>query len=228
MNTILSVKNLNKTFRIYEPDRTIKTLENISFDLAEREFLGIVGASGSGKSTILRCVYQTYRVEYGEIRYRSVRYGNIDLARAADREILHIRKKEIAYVSQFLEVLPRITARQSVENSALEVGASYEEAQASAEEMLAYFHLPSDLWDIYPHMFSGGEKLRLNLAKSMVKKPRLLLLDEPTASLDADSKKLVRGILVKLNHEGASMIGIFHDLDFMDGLCNRTLNITVR
>jgi alpha-D-ribose 1-methylphosphonate 5-triphosphate synthase subunit PhnL len=131
----------------------------------------------------------------------------------------------MGYVSQFLETLPRVTARQIVENSALESGVSVECARKSVEEMLTYFKLPRSLWDIYPYMFSGGEKLRLNLAKAMVKAPRLLLLDEPTASLDGGAKELVKELLQKLIQKGTAMIGVFHDIDFMHGLCDHVYDM---
>lgn len=106
----------------------------------------------------------------------------------------------------------------------LETGFDGSHAKEKAEEMLSYFRLPENLWDIYPNTFSGGERLRLNLAHTMVKKPRLMLLDEPTASLDNKSKVLVKDMLLKLKQEDTSMIGIFHDLEFMDGLCGIALN----
>ena len=141
-------------------------------------------------------------------------------------KIIHLRKVEIGYVSQFLSILPRTTAREHVINGALDAGFSYEESREKAEEMLRYFKLSETLWDIYPNTFSGGEKLRLNLAHAMVKTPRLLLLDEPTASLDNGTKLLVKELLMKLKAEGTSMIGIFHDLEFMEGLCDRVYNIS--
>ena len=108
----------------------------------------------------------------------------------------------------------------------LETGWDEKNAKQKAEEMLDYFRLPENLWDIYPNTFSGGERLRLNLAHTMVKRPRLMLLDEPTASLDNKSKVLVKDMLLKLQQENTSMIGIFHDLEFMDGLCDRVFNIS--
>lgn len=105
-----------------------------------------------------------------------------------------------------------------------ETGFDGSHAKEKAEEMLSYFRLPENLWDIYPNTFSGGERLRLNLAHTMVKKPRLMLLDEPTASLDNKSKVLVKDMLLKLKQEDTSMIGIFHDLEFMDSLCGIALN----
>ena len=154
------------------------------------------------------------------------RPGEISLAHASEREILYLRSHEIGYVSQFLSVMPRTTAKEHVMQALLETGWDGSRAKEKAEEMLAYFCLPESLWDIYPNTFSGGERLRLNLAHTMVKHPRLMLLDEPTASLDNQSKVLVKDMLLKLKQDNTSMIGIFHDLEFMDGLCDRVFNIS--
>ncbi len=226
MENILSIKNLTKDFYLHEQNRKISSCKNISFDLKKGNFIGIVGLSGAGKSTVLRCIYRTYLATSGQIRYRSLAYGDIDLAGATEREMLHLRKAEIGYVSQFLRTLPRTTAKQHVVDAALEAGFSPEESIKRAEEMLEYFRLRKDLWELYPATFSGGEKLRLNLAHAMVKTPRLLLLDEPTASLDGDTKILVRDLLQKLKTEGTSMLGIFHDLEFMEGLCDNVYNLS--
>ena len=226
MEHILEIKELSKQFYLHEQGREIKSCRDISFTLDKGGFIGIVGTSGAGKSTVLRCIYRTYSVTTGSVMYDSLSYGRLDLARAEERKIIHLRKVEIGYVSQFLSILPRTTAREHVINGALDAGFSYEESREKAEEMLRYFKLNETLWDIYPNTFSGGEKLRLNLAHAMVKAPRLLLLDEPTASLDNGTKLLVKELLMKLKAEGTSMIGIFHDLEFMEGLCDRVYNIS--
>jgi alpha-D-ribose 1-methylphosphonate 5-triphosphate synthase subunit PhnL len=111
-------------------------------------------------------------------------------------------------------------------NALLESGEGEAAAKAKAEEMLSYFKLSEDLWDIYPNTFSGGERLRLNLAHTMVKSPRFMLLDEPTASLDNKTKVLVKDMLIRLKDQKTSMIGIFHDLEFMDGVCDKVFNIS--
>lgn len=223
---ILTIKNLSKNFFLHEQGKEIKSCSNITFTLDKGGFIGIVGTSGAGKSTVLRCIYRTYIATEGEVIYNSLGYGNIDLTKADERQIIYLRKAEIGYVSQFLSILPRTTARQHVVDAALEAGFSDDEAEKRAEEMLEYFRLRPDLWELYPATFSGGEKLRLNLAHAMVKAPRLLLLDEPTASLDPDTKLLVRDLLLKMKKEGTSMLGIFHDLAFMDGLCDRVYNLS--
>lgn len=223
---ILEIKQLSKNFYLHEQQKEIKSCRNISFTLDKGSFIGIVGTSGAGKSTVLRCIYRTYLASSGSVWYDSLAYGKIDLVKANERQVIALRKAEIGYVSQFLTILPRTTAFQHVVNAALEAGFSEAEAESRAAEMLDYFKLRRDLWELYPATFSGGEKLRLNLAHAMVKAPRLLLLDEPTASLDPNTKILVRDLLMKLKNEGTSMLGIFHDLEFMEGLCDRVYNLS--
>lgn len=223
---ILKINKLTKNFFLHNANREIHSCRNISFTLEEGKFLGIVGRSGAGKSTILKCIHRTYIPTDGEIIYNSKAFGEINLTTATEREILYLRNHEIGYVSQFLNVMPRTTAKEHVMNALTETGHSAHEAKEKAEKMLDYFRLPENLWDIYPNTFSGGERLRLNLAHTMVKRHRLMLLDEPTASLDDQSKLLVRDMILSLKNENTSMIGIFHDLKFMDGICDNVFNIS--
>lgn len=225
MLNILKIENLGKSFTIHDLNKTIAACKNISFSLDEGEFIGITGRSGSGKSTILKMIYRTYLPDAGEIRYNSAAYGPMSLSHADERQILFLRKYELGYVSQFLDVLPRMTARSIIEQAVLEMGKSREEASREAKTMLNHFELDKTLWDSYAATFSGGEKLRLNIARAMVKHPRLLLLDEPTASLDNHSKQKVRQLIEQLKNEGTTMLGIFHDLEFMDGLCDREFSM---
>ena len=148
-------------------------------------------------------------------------YGRVDLAKADERCIINIRHNEIGYVSQFLNVLPRVSALDSVINSLIEMDISYEEARFKAQDLLTKLKIEKNLWDAYPINFSGGEKMRLNLAQAIIKEPVLLLLDEPTASLDTTSKEYIRDILMVLKEKGTTMIGIFHDLEFMEGIITK-------
>lgn len=175
---------------------------------------------------MLKSIYRTYIPTGGSIVYRSEQFGSIDLVQATEREIIAIRKKEIGYVSQFLNVMPRVTALELVTAALIEMGERSNDAVEQAKHILAHFKLPSSLWDSYPRTFSGGEKLRLNLAQAMVKRPRLLLLDEPTASLDEASKIAVKDMIIQLKEEGTSMIGIFHDLDFMETVVDCQYNLS--
>ena len=223
---ILQIKDLTKNFYLHSVEKEIKSCKNVNFTLDEGQFIGIVGLSGAGKSTILKCINRSYLASCGEIIYNSKAFGEIDLVTASEREILYLRKNEIGYVSQFLNVMPRTTAKEHVMSALLEAGEDMASSVKKAEEMLSYFKLSEDLWDIYPNTFSGGERLRLNLAHTMVKNPRLMLLDEPTASLDNKTKILVKDMLIKLKNQQTSMIGIFHDLEFMDGVCDKVFNIS--
>ena len=210
---ILAIEGLTKNFYLHNLGKTIKSCRDIGFTLHEGEFIGIVGRSGAGKSSILKCINRTYLPLQGTIVYNSQAFGPIDLAQADERQMLQLRRYEIGYVAQFLNVMP-------------EIGVAAGEAERRAKEMLDYFRLQEELWDIYPQTFSGGERLRLNLAHAMVKRPRLMLLDEPTASLDNKTKVLVKDILQQLKEEKTSMLGIFHDLEFMEGVCDKVFNMS--
>ena len=226
MQAMLSIEGLSKQFTLHEMNRKIRGCDNISLCIQPGEFVGITGRSGSGKSTILRSIYRTNLPQQGSIWYSSARFGPIDLMRASEREIVYLRSYEIGYISQFLQALPRTTAYDTVLQSALDANTiSLAAARDETERLLRHFNLAEDLWELYPLTFSGGEKLRLNIAAAMIKRPRLLLLDEPTASLDNSSKLKVRELIEQLKQGGCTMLGIFHDLEFMEGLCDREYNM---
>ncbi|MTI65828.1 MAG: phosphonate C-P lyase system protein PhnL [Firmicutes bacterium] len=225
MENLLKIENLSKSFTLHNLGKHIKASQDINIDLKEGKFIGITGKSGSGKSTILKCIYRTYLPETGDIYYNSEKLGKVNISKISERKMVYLRKYEIGYVSQFLNVMPRTTAREIVKQAVLEMGYDDEHANKEAIKMLSHFELDKELWDSYPNTFSGGEKLRLNIARAMVKHPRLLLLDEPTASLDYDSKKKVKELIEQLKNEGTTMIGIFHDIEFMEGLCDEKFNM---
>jgi alpha-D-ribose 1-methylphosphonate 5-triphosphate synthase subunit PhnL len=154
---LLTIENMSKSFYLHATKKTISSCRNIGFSLNEGEFIGIVGRSGAGKSTILKCINRTYLPLEGSIYYDSRAFGRINLAYASEREMLWLRRYEIGYVSQFLNVMPRTTAKEHVMSALLETGASADEADAAAKQMLSYFRLPENLWDIYPNTFSGGD-----------------------------------------------------------------------
>lgn len=228
MTAIIELTDLEKSFITHHLDKTVKPLDSLSFAINPGEFLGIVGRSGSGKSTIIKCIYRTYLPTKGQIWYDSAAFGLVDLAQLDERQMIYLRRYEIGYVSQFLNVMPRTTCLELVVQSLLDMGTERETAVTAAKEALRHFDIDESLWNSYPNTFSGGEKLRLNIARAVVKGPRLLLLDEPTASLDNVSKIKVREAIEKLKHEGTTMIGIFHDLEFMHNLCDYTYHIQTR
>ncbi|MBG9586000.1 phosphonate C-P lyase system protein PhnL [Cytobacillus firmus] len=225
MENLLEIRELSKSFTLHNLGKNIHAVSGIDIRLGEGDFVGITGKSGSGKSTILKCIFGTYRLQHGSIWYNSKKFGPLNLAEATNRQMIYLRKHEIGYVSQFLNVMPRTTARQLVKQAIVEMGRDQVHAEKKTEHMLSHFELDPELWDSYPATFSGGEKLRLNIARAMVKKPRLLLLDEPTASLDYESKMKVKVLIEQLMHEGTTMLGIFHDLEFMNNLCDREYNM---
>jgi alpha-D-ribose 1-methylphosphonate 5-triphosphate synthase subunit PhnL len=224
-DSILAIHHMSKSFTIHQLDKHLTGCKDINLRIGPGEFVGITGRSGSGKSTILKLIYRTYLPQEGEVWYASERYGLIDLTKTDERQIIYLRRHEIGYVSQFLHVIPRTTAREIVEKAVLETGADHQTALKRSKEILAHFELDRELWDSFPATFSGGEKLRLNVAHAMVKHPRLLLLDEPTASLDLHSKTKVRELIEQLKDEGTTMLGIFHDIEFMSGLCDTEYNM---
>lgn len=224
---LLEIEGLSKSFTLHRVNRRIQGCQDIAFSIEPGQFVGITGRSGSGKSTILRCIWRTNLPEHGRIMCDSARFGLIDIAQASQRQMLYLRTYELGYVSQFLNALPRQTAYDIVLKSALETygAAEIERARTETEKMLRHFDLDEELWELYPRTFSGGEKLRLNIAAAMIKRPRLLLLDEPTASLDNASKLKVRTLIEQLKAGGTTMLGIFHDLEFMEGLCDHEFNM---
>lgn len=226
MKEILTIRHLSKAFVIHNLGKKIEALDDINLDLKEGEFVGITGKSGSGKSTVFKCIYRTYEPQKGSIWYNSPEFGFVNLADVSERQMIYLRKQEIGYVSQFLNIMPRTTARELVKQAVREMGGEEDWAEREARKILEHFELDKELWDCYPATFSGGEKLRLNIARAMVKRPRLLLLDEPTASLDHASKLRVRELIEQLKSAGTTMLGIFHDLEFMENICSRVYQMS--
>jgi alpha-D-ribose 1-methylphosphonate 5-triphosphate synthase subunit PhnL len=224
---ILRIESLSKTFELsVSHQMKVNPFENLSFEIEKGSFMGIAGPSGIGKSSILKCIYRTYLPSAGKIWYESERYGTLDLAQASERTITHLRKNEISYVTQFLKVIPRVSALDIVAGRLLPFGRSLEEAQSEAGRMLARLRIPESLWPAYPATFSGGEQQRVNLARAFIVRPRLLILDEPTASLDQVTKESVLDILKEMKQQGTTMVGVFHDWDVMGKVADHILDLS--
>ena len=157
---MLDIQDLSKGFTLHAADRRVRGCEHISLSIAPGEFVGITGRSGSGKSTILKCIYRTNLPETGSIWYDSAAFGMVDLARLDERRVIYLRNYEIGYISQFLDCVPRTTAREIVEASAAEAFDDPRVIESETVRMLEHFDFPRELWDLYPNTFSGGEKLR--------------------------------------------------------------------
>lgn len=219
----LTVENLSKHFTLHMlGGRHLAALEDVSFTVERGEFLGIVGRSGSGKSSLLRCVYRRYLPTAGRILY-ALEDGPLDLAAAEDREVLRLREREIGYVSQFLRAIPRTPARAVVAEPLINRGAEQDEALGRAAAMLDSLGVPSHLADAFPATMSGGEQQRVNLARALVSSPRFLLLDEPTSALDPETRVLAMEAIRELKNAGTTMVGIFHDMESLATLSDRVL-----
>lgn len=206
---LLNVQNFSKRFYIHQLGRAIPAFVGIDFRLRAGEFALVSGPNGIGKSTLLRCLYRTYLPTDGHAIFESTG-GPIDLARAADVDIAWLRRREIGHVTQFLRPRPRVSALDLVAEPLVLMGEAWAEARRVGAEWLDLFGLKQDLWQAYPTTFSGGEQQKVNLVHALIAPRRLLLLDEPTASLDAAARAALLMRLAQLKEQGVAMIGIFH------------------
>jgi len=228
MGKLLEIQNLSKTFTMHIlNDKKIGALEDVTMNLDEGEAIGLTGRSGSGKSTLMKCIYRTYLASSGHVVYHSQEWGPVDLVKGSDAMILALRKKEIRYCSQFLEVIPRVPAVDVVASRLVEQGVERDVALDQTREMLARLNLPEELWDAYPSTFSGGEQQRINIAQAMISKPRFLLVDEPTASLDPRTKDVVIEMLLDLKSEGTSIVCITHDAYTLERVADKVFRMEV-
>lgn len=220
---VLSVENLSKHFTLHETQTRFAAFDAVSLTVRAGAFTGLVGASGAGKSSILKCIYRRYLPTAGTVNFTRANGKVIDLAQASDQKILELRRREIRFVSQFLHTLPRQSARDVVASALIECGHAPEDAREQATQALARIGLPPRLWGLPPATFSGGERQLVNLARALVVKPRLLLLDEPTASLDPTSTSKMVAEIERLKAEGVALMGVFHDRKLMDALADDKL-----
>lgn len=221
---ILTVEHLSKVITLHIlRDQVVAPLHDVSFEVHPGEFLGIVGPSGAGKSSLLKCIYRTYLPTSGAMRFRTEAGEVVDLARADERRMIALRRNEIRYVSQFLKPPPRVEALDVVGAPLVGAGVPRAEARSRAEGLLERLGLPEALQSSYPTLFSGGEQQRVNVARSLVMLPRLLLLDEPTSALDSENRARVLELLLEAKQAGVAMLGIFHDTEMLEHLADRVL-----
>lgn len=221
----LAVENLSKTF-VLHPQGGLELPVLRAFDLTVEggECVALVGPSGAGKSTILRCIYANYLSDGGRI---AIRLGerDIDVLAAPPREILGLRKHTIGYVSQFLRVIPRIPTLDVVGEPLRATGVDRATAEAKARSLLGRLNIPERLWSLPPATFSGGEQQRVNVARGFVVDYPVLLLDEPTASLDRANRNVVMELINEATARGAAVVGIFHDAEIRDAVATRAVEI---
>jgi alpha-D-ribose 1-methylphosphonate 5-triphosphate synthase subunit PhnL len=224
--TALSVRNLAKTFTMHlRGGISLPVVENVTFDINPGECVVLGGPSGAGKSSILKMVYGNYGVDSGAVLIAHDG-AMVDLASADPRTVLTLRRDAIGYVSQFLRTVPRVSAVDVVAEPLVVRGTDKDEAQQKAGEMLSRLNLPERLWSLPPATFSGGEQQRVNIARGFITHHPVLLLDEPTASLDAANRAVVVGMIAQKKREGVAMLGIFHDEEVRAEVADRIVDVT--
>lgn len=226
MQSMIQVKNLYKTFTLHQQQGVVlQVLEDISFEVAAGECVILHGQSGAGKSTLMRTLYGNYLPASGSIR---VRKDNeyVELVGAQSRTIMVLRKEVMGYVSQFLRVIPRVSCLDVVMEPALARGWSRTDAQTRAEQLLTRLGIPKRLWGLAPGTFSGGEQQRVNIARGFIVSWPILLLDEPTASLDDKNRHVVLELIQEAKAAGSAIIGIFHDAIAREAVMDRRIVLT--
>ncbi|WP_244345331.1 phosphonate C-P lyase system protein PhnL [Thermus thermophilus] len=217
---MLRTEGLEKRFYVHRLAQEVWAFRGVEFSLEAGEFLLLEGANGVGKSSLLKVLYGTYRPTGGRALLR-LREGEVDLAGAGARTLLWLRREVVGYVSQFLEPRPRTTALELVMEPLLARGLGEGVARRRAGETLEALGLRPELFHLFPTSFSGGERQKVNLARALVDPKRLLLLDEPTASLDASARQGLRERLRRLKEEGVALVGVFHHPEDVEGLVDR-------
>jgi alpha-D-ribose 1-methylphosphonate 5-triphosphate synthase subunit PhnL len=219
---MISVRNVSKSFVLHNQGAAeIPVMRGAALEVAPGECVALVGASGAGKSTLMRMIYGNYLTASG-----SILIGGVDVATAAPREIIALRRSTLGYVSQFLRVVPRVSTLDVVAEPLLATGTHADDARATAEGLLARLNIPGRLWSLSPTTFSGGEQQRVNIARGFAYPYPALLLDEPTASLDPVNRATVLDMIGEAKARGAAVVGIFHDHAARDALCDREIDVT--
>lgn len=226
MPTPLIVSDMSKSFTMHLRDGVeLPVVRKASFCVEAGECVVLGGPSGIGKSSILKMLYGNYAIDAGEILIRHD--GEmVDIGRAAPRTVLDLRHRTIGYVSQFLRTVPRVAARDVVAEPLLARQVPIAEARERAEILLDRLNLPRDLWSLPPATFSGGEQQRVNIARGFITDHAILLLDEPTASLDAANRKVVVDMIARKKAQGTALLGIFHDEEVREAVADRIIDVS--
>jgi alpha-D-ribose 1-methylphosphonate 5-triphosphate synthase subunit PhnL len=223
---ILSVSNVEKTFTMHLQGGTqLQVLREVSFQVGAGECVVLGGVSGAGKSSILKMVYGNYIAPRGNIVLTTDATGSVDLANAGPRQVLAARRGAMGYVSQFLRCVPRVPAIQVVAEPLVDRGGDAAEAEDRAAELLTRLSIPPRLWTLPPATFSGGEQQRVNIARGFIADLPMLLLDEPTASLDSRNRDVVVDLIADKRAAGVAMLGIFHDLEVRERVADRIIDV---
>ncbi|WP_208179725.1 phosphonate C-P lyase system protein PhnL [Sinorhizobium medicae] len=226
MATPLVVSEVAKSFTMHLRDGVrLPVVANVSFSVRAGECVVLGGPSGVGKSSILKMLYGNYGVDEGQIL---VEHDGrlVNLATAEPRTVLEVRRATLGYVSQFLRVVPRVCALDIVAEPLQARGVTASDARERAAELLSKLNLPKELWSLPPATFSGGEQQRVNIARGFITDHKILLLDEPTASLDAKNRAVVVEMIAAKKSAGTALIGIFHDEEVREAVADRIIDVS--
>lgn len=219
---MIAVANVSKSFTLHnQGSAVLPVMSGAALRVAAGECVGLIGASGSGKSTLMRMIWGNYRTDGG-----SIRVGETEVAGAEPREIIALRRGTLGYVSQFLRVVPRVPTIEVVAEPLMRLGVAPDEARARAETVLTRLNIPERLWTLSPTTFSGGEQQRVNIARGFIHDWPAMLLDEPTASLDAGNRAVVLDLIREAKSRGSAILGIFHDEGARNQVCDRLVDVT--
>jgi alpha-D-ribose 1-methylphosphonate 5-triphosphate synthase subunit PhnL len=227
---MLQMKQVSKRFTLHHQNGAeLQVLNQVDLSVAPGECVVLDGPSGMGKSTLLKLIYANYRATSGQIQVRQANGHVLDLTQASPRELVRMRRDTVGYVSQFLRVIPRVSALDVVAEPLIEDAGDQADALAAARqqarEWLTRLRIPERLWHLPPATFSGGEQQRINIARNMIKARPILLLDEPTASLDAANTQTVIELIREAVDRGAALVGIFHDAQVGAAVATRRVDV---
>jgi alpha-D-ribose 1-methylphosphonate 5-triphosphate synthase subunit PhnL len=226
MATPLVVSEVFKSFTMHLRDGIrLPVVADVSFSVACGECVVLGGPSGIGKSSLLKMIYGNYAVDGGQILVDH-KGRIVDLAAADPRTVLDVRRQTLGYVSQFLRTVPRVAAVDVVAEPLTARGESAEVARERASNLLSRLNLPEELWQLPPATFSGGEQQRVNIARGFITDHTILLLDEPTASLDAKNRAVVVEMIEQKKKAGVALLGIFHDEEVREAVADRVLDVS--
>ncbi|MBR0840626.1 phosphonate C-P lyase system protein PhnL [Bradyrhizobium liaoningense] len=226
MTAMIDIADAQKTFTMHlQGGIELPVVRGVTFDVNPGECVVLSGPSGAGKSSILKMIFGNYRCDSGRIGIRH-RGAVIDLATAEPRQILNIRRSTIGYVSQFLRAVPRVATIDVVAEPLIVNGMSRADAQERAGSLLHRLNIPERLWQLPPATFSGGEQQRVNIARGFIPDLPILLLDEPTASLDAANRAVVVDLIAGKKRQGVAMVAIVHDDEIRHLIADRIVDVT--
>jgi alpha-D-ribose 1-methylphosphonate 5-triphosphate synthase subunit PhnL len=226
MTAMIDISNAEKTFTMHlQGGVQLPVVRGVSFQVSAGECVVLSGPSGAGKSSILKMIFGNYRCDGGRIGIRHDG-SQLDLAKAEPREILSVRRTTIGYVSQFLRAVPRVATSDVVAEPLIANGMARSEARERAGQLLGRLNIPERLWALPPSTFSGGEQQRVNIARGFISDLPILLLDEPTASLDAANRAVVVELIDQKKRAGVAMVAIVHDDEIRHLIADRVIDVT--